>query len=216
MSLVRTILISALLMVSSFSAFAGDELLNGGDVIECPSYEVPFYLSLDLYEGQAIYKLTPIDFTGIKDFRLILKNLINRIASFDATRANLYRTYLESFDRDSRFISGTEFGDIRDEGGVIAIPSGCQPKQAAAQFRSQTPDGIKYLFNATLWARMSPSVQAGLVMHEFIYREGLLPKNNFKNSQRVRYFNAYVHSANMVQGTKTAYANAVSFAGFKN
>jgi hypothetical protein len=192
----------------------GDELQNGGDVIACPSLEVPIYKSLDLYEGEVLYNLPPA-LVAINDHVQILNQLIDRIAKFDVTRAGLYRSYLKALHSEARMVPSSVFSDIRDE-GFNTIPEGCELKQAAAQFRSYTPDGVKYIFNQALWNDMNAKTRAGLIMHEFIYREGLLPKNNFKTSAKVRYFNAFVHSKKMLNGTKADYLAAVRFAGFKN
>ena len=209
------ILISSALLCYSASAFAvGDEVQNGGDVIACPSYEVPFYKSLDLYEGEVVYNLVPVA-TSSNDHIQILNQVIDRIAKFDSVRAGLYRSYLKALHKEARMVPSSVFSDIRDE-GFNTIPEGCELKQAAAQFRSYTPDGVKYIFNQALWNEMNARTRAGLVMHEFVYREGLLPKNNFKTSAKVRYFNAFVHSQKMLKGTKADYDAAVKFTGFKN
>ncbi|WP_413558523.1 hypothetical protein [Bdellovibrio sp. HCB209] len=214
MSMISKLVLTVVLFTTPFAAFAGDELLNGGDVIACPGLEVPSYRSLDIYEGDKVYGLQPTAIAH-NDFKVILKTLIDRIAKHDITRANLYRSYLQSLESEVRMVTGSDFGNIRDE-GWIAIPKGCELQQAAAQFRDHSPDGVKYLINGSIWTNLNSGHRAALIMHEFIYREGLLPQNDFKNSARVRYFNAFIHSEKFKTLTAAEYWKAVNFAGFKN
>lgn len=212
MSVTFKILISTLVLCFSFSAFAGDELQNGGDIIACPGLEVPTYRSLDIYEGKMVYKLEPL-LIQQDDYRVIVSKLIDRIEKFDINRANLYRSFLRNFEKEVQMIPGSEFGNIKDE-GFIALPQGCELRQAAGQFRTSTPDGIKYIFNSSIWDYMNPATRAALVMHEIVYREALLPKKGPLTSAKVRYFTAYIHSSKMARGTATDYAKAKAFAGF--
>lgn len=214
MSMISKLVLTVVLFATPLAAFAGDELLNGGDMIACPGLEVPSYRSLDLYEGEKIYNLKPA-LIQQQNFKIILSHLIDRVEKYDLTRANLYRSFLRNFDEEVRWVPDTEFGNIRDE-GWIAVPQGCELKQAAAQFRVPTPDGIKYIINGSIWMYLNPTDKAALIMHEFVYREGLMPKNDFKNSARVRYFNAFIHSAKLTKASNADYKNAVKFTGFKN
>jgi hypothetical protein len=213
MSVTLKILISSLLLCVSFSAFAGDELQNGGDIIACPGLEVPTYRSLDLYEGKMVYNLEPILIQQPDDYRVIVSQLIDRIEKFDTNRANLYRSFLRTFRAEAQMVPGSEFGNIKDE-GFITLPQGCELRQAAGQFRTHTPEGIKYIFNSAIWNEMNSVNRAALVIHEFIYREALLPKNGPKTSAKVRYLTAFVHSKKMLSGSSKDYAKAVRFAGF--
>ncbi|QDK46648.1 hypothetical protein DOM22_16540 [Bdellovibrio sp. ZAP7] len=212
MSMTFKILISTLLLSFSFSAFAGDELQNGGDIIACPGLEIPTYRSLDLYEGKMVYNLEPA-LIDQSDYRVIVSKLIDRIEKFDMNRSKLYRVFLKNFASEVQMIPGSEFGNIKDE-GFITLPQGCELQQAAAQFRRHTPDGIKYIFNSAIWSNMNPMTRAALVLHEIVYREALMPKTGPATSAKVRYFTAYIHSTKMLNGTRADYAKAKAFAGF--
>ncbi|UYL09041.1 hypothetical protein B9G69_000435 [Bdellovibrio sp. SKB1291214] len=212
MSNTLKILLSSVLLCFSTSALAvGDEVQNGGDVIACPSLEVPIYKSLDLYEGKMVYGLEPA-LIQQNDFRVIVSQLIDRIAKFDTTRANLYRSFLRNLSDEGRMVPGSEFGNIKDE-GFITLPEGCSLKQAAGQFQKHTPEGIKYIFNGAIWNEMKPIPRAALVMHEFVYREVLMQKNAPPTSVKVRYFNAFIHSKKMLNSSNKEYSAAAAFAG---
>ncbi len=212
MSVTLKILISSFLLCISFSALAADEIQNGGDIIACPGLEVPVYRSLDLYEGKMVYNLEPA-LIQQNDYRVIVSQLIDRIAKFDLNRAKMYRVFLKNFESEVQMVPGSEFGNIKDE-GFITLPEGCELRQAAGQFRTPTPEGIKYIFNTAIWNEMSHSTRAALVMHELVYREALLPKNGPKTSAKVRYFTAFIHSKKMLSGSYQDYLRAVKFAEF--
>ncbi|WP_413585215.1 hypothetical protein [Bdellovibrio sp. HCB274] len=212
MSVFAKLVLAAVLFAQPTFVNAADELLNGGDVIACPGYEVPSYQSLDIFEGANVYGLKPTEFRITTDYKVILNQIIDRLAKVDAERANRYRIYLNKFEEQARIVPG-EFSNIRDE-GFHTVPEGCSLKQAAAQFRKHTPEGIKYIFNQTIWNEMKAPTRAALVLHELIYREALLPQYNAKSSARVRYFNAFLHSSKMNNIDFNTYVKAATFSGF--
>ncbi|WP_413575729.1 hypothetical protein ACLVWU_15335 [Bdellovibrio sp. HCB290] len=212
MSMFSKLLITTVLLAQPTFVSAADELLNGGDVIECPGYEVPSYHSLDLYEGEEVYGLKRTDFNSFTDYKAIVIQVLKRMEKVDPVRAKNYRLVLNNFEKESKIVVG-EFGNVRDE-GFLAIPEGCSLKQAAVQFRTHTPEGIKYVFNLGLWNKMSAPTKAALVLHELIYREAL-GSQNIKTSTRVRYFNAFLHSSKMDNIDYITYAQSAGFLDFK-
>lgn len=136
------------------------------------------------------------------------------LESIDATRATLYRKYMKTFEVEARFVPESDFTDIPDE-GFKAPPAGCSLRQIVVQYDVPTPDGIRYMINQDLWNHLSEERRAALLIHEFMYREGRLPQNNFRTSSGVRYFNALVHSTKMTTLTLQEYIRQLRAIGYQ-
>lgn len=179
-----------LILVAFFStAQAGDKKRNGGTLVRCGSELEVF----DLYESQNSYglELSPIPGT---DYIKILEQVLSRLDRHNPLRANLYRSFLKDFEKESRFIPDSNFTEIPDVGAGVPYPKECVVVQAVAQFRQITPQGLRYLINQDLWVQLSPYQKAALTLHELVYREAYEANNNIENSLGVRYFTGYLFS----------------------
>ncbi|MBS1970928.1 MAG: hypothetical protein JSU04_11510 [Bdellovibrionales bacterium] len=191
-------LVLAILTLSFCHAWAiGDEKENGGDVIVCGTGDSSSYELLDLYEAKALHRLdlVPPQGTALAD---IFEQRMKALEGIDATRAALYRGYMASFMAEARFVPNSDFTDIPDE-GFKAPPAGCTLRQIVVQYDIPTPDGVRYMVNQDLWSHLDEENRAGLLIHEFMYREGRFAQNNFRTSSGVRYFNALVHSTKIAR-----------------
>lgn len=174
----------------------GDEKGNGGSVIFCPDnrhwqqYEV-----LDLYEAREVQTFQ-LDLIEGYSYQEVLDKMISRLEAINPTRAQLYRSYAQTFEQETRMISGAEFTDVPDRGWGV-LPRGCQLVQGAVQYKRPSIAGYRYFINKDVWDSMNNTNRAALVLHELIYREGLLPENGFQSSNGVRLLNGYLHSKNM-------------------
>lgn len=207
------ILLTVLFTFLSSQVWAiGDEKENGGDVITCGDGSSGYEL-LDLYEAKVLHHLPPVP---AKSATLgeIFEERMKSLEGIDGTRAALYRDYMKSFTTEARFVPESDFTDIPDE-GFKAAPAGCTLRQIVVQYDIPTPDGIRYMVNQDLWSHLNEENRAGLLIHEFMYREGRQPQNNFRTSSGVRYFNALVHSAKMPSITMQDYIQQLRSIGYQ-
>ncbi|XGC79790.1 hypothetical protein ACES2L_10660 [Bdellovibrio bacteriovorus] len=213
LSKVVTSLFLSLSFVSTAVAFiGGDEKGNGGVVIRCTrptlNYEV-----LDLFEGRAVHGID-LEFEEAPTYFMMVDKLIDRIARVNPSRASLYRAYLLAWVGEARMIPGVDFTELPDKGWGT-IPKGCELRQAVVQFKKANLNGFKYFVNADIWESLDEKNKAALVLHEFIYREGLREENDFTNSVGVRYFNAVVHSTAIKKISLADYIDVLRNVGFQ-
>lgn len=207
---VLSVLISPLL---AEAYLGGDEKGNGGVAIYCPSKKEKKYEVLDLYEAKEVYgmKLEPAE--G-RNFMLLADAYLERIARLNPNRAKLYREYMLSWQHEAQMIPGNDFADIPDVGWAVK-PRDCEFVQVVAQFQ-QPRVGKRYFVNADIWNQLDEENKAALMIHEFMYREGLLEKNSFTGSTGLRFFNGFIHSEEMNKATLKAYIEALRVAGYQD
>ncbi|UOF01560.1 hypothetical protein [Bdellovibrio reynosensis] len=205
--------LASLTLVSAAKAYiGGDEKGNGGVVIRC-SRPTLKYEVLDLFEGRAVHGID-LEFEDAPTYFMMVDKLIDRIARVNPSRAGLYRGYLLGWVGEARMIPGVDFTELPDKGWGT-IPNGCELRQAVVQFKKANLNGFKYFVNADIWESLDEKNKAALVMHEFIYREGLKEENDFTSSVGVRYFNAVVHSAAIKNLSLAKYFDVLRNVGFQ-
>lgn len=213
-TLLPLILISFAGSLAQAAFIGGDEKGNGGSVIYCENrFEHQRYEVLDLFEAREIQTFDMDVIEGL-EYKKILREMIGRIADINPTRAILYTSFLETFDREALFLKGTEFTDIPDRGWG-ALPKGCILVQGAVQYKRPSIKGHRYYFNKDVWDRMTNTQRSALVLHEFIYREGLQPENNFQTSNGVRLMNGFLHSTMMRDVTLPQYIDLLQRSGLQ-
>lgn len=202
----------ALIVTTPFAHAMGDELRNGGRVLVCKFQDVTTYQLYDFWEATSFYHYTlKRDFTSI-DPLVLVKDKIAEIGKYSPLRAALYSMYLENLENEVMFVTAP-LETIQDIGASV-YPSNCESVQAVSQLR-KPQGGPRYYIQVDLWNNLSAYHRAGLLMHEFIYREGTSAPYNFKDSIGVRAMNAYLYSTKM--GTDRAeYDHVTQCAGFKN
>lgn len=202
----------ALISTTPFAHAMGDELRNGGRMLACNYQGVEYYQLSDFWEATSLYHYTLNYDYSSADPVTILKGTIERIKRYSPERAALYSTYLESFTQESVFVM-SPLEPVHDVGFGV-YPSYCESVQVVSQLRTPK-NNHRYYIQYDLWNKLSAYHQAGLMLHEFIYREGTSGTNNFKDSIGVRHMNAYIHSTKM--GTSQQEFELVTkCAGFKD
>ncbi len=192
-------------LIWSSIALGGDERGNGGDGIRCPmaggKYKVEL---LDHYEARTIRKIK----INLGDDALSaeekVKLAISRIFQINPIRAKKYLGWLESFKEDAFFVSEGELQDIPDAGAVV-IPSGCELVQLAVYQEKTLPGDHTYLVNLKYWNELDNDGKAGLMLHEFIYRDFTSQVMAHSNSKMARYFNALISSIDLNEYTLQSY-----------
>lgn len=196
-----------LLLFSSF-AYAGNgdwfEKGNGGFAILCDQKPPQ---TLDLYESGFQYKWT-LDRKYESDVQKRVQYLISKVSKFNPKRASLYQEWAESFIQESEFIPNLGFGALPDLGNAI-YDATCKLQQVIYQRQPDEFTKARYTVNSTLWQALSPLDQAGLIMHELIYREFALPPNSHANSEYSRHFNAWLNSQEFNEASLQEYVKTL-------
>jgi hypothetical protein len=205
-------LISLLLLPNLLFA-TGDQRGNGGNIIICSSSGNKTYELLDLYEGRATSGFAYVPVAG-RDYSEILLQRIKTLERWNPRRAELYRTYFKEFGKEALFVPEGQFAPVGDTGPAV-YPKECELKQVVVQWDRPTPSGYRYFINQDLWEPMPAEQKAALLLHEFIYREGRLPQNDFGNSLGARYFTAYLHSDLIGKSTLKSYLDQLRYVGFQ-
>ncbi|OFZ27366.1 MAG: hypothetical protein A2381_12425 [Bdellovibrionales bacterium RIFOXYB1_FULL_37_110] len=180
----KIIIFSALLF--SLSSFAElDRKGNGGDGVVCydDQKNILSVTLLDLYErslGREMGNAT--------SWQQKLQYVLNNINEYDYFRGKLYEKWLTEFDNEASFRDGIELSDISDS-NHITIPKGCKIEQLAIQIEPKFEGDFRYTINNDLWSHMDAENRAGLILHEFVYREAI--GYNHQDSISTRFLTAY-------------------------
>lgn len=184
-----------LLSILSFSTFAGDKVLNGGNAIVCrdSAKQITSVKVLDLYEVELAGGVVHFDPTKAT-WKEKLEAKFTEWSSVAPKRMKQYSDWLATFEQDAGFYTGINIPAIPDHGSV-AIPKGCDLEPVGFQRPdSEMFPGVKrYVVNKDFWDRMDETHRAGLVLHELIYRESIPMKH--VTSFPTRYFNGFLVSS---------------------
>ena len=189
-------LILALLSLSAvtLNSYAGDKILNGGNVIVCKdaagattSVEL-----LDYYELKLKNQNLQLN-NSLTDYKEVLLERFKDWEQIAPKRIEQYTQWLQLFEEEAGIYPNVVIPDILDTGSIV-IPRGCELTPAAFQRRDEDifPGEKRYVINKDLWDLMSPVQKAGLVLHELIYREAI--KSRHETSLPTRIFNGYLAS----------------------
>lgn len=201
-------LLVALLFLSALPAQAGQEG-NGGDVIVCADGSV---MLLDRYEADQMRGIVFDDSLVGANAVATVANALQRYASIDSLRASAYQSRLNEFMSQTRFVNDAGLIDIPDS-QHLNVPTGCSVKQAAVQRKPVFPQDPFYVIDNTIWQALSVKDQAGLILHEIVYREAIEAYQH-TNSVRARYFNTLITSTLFPSLTPATFSEALKAAGF--
>ena len=180
---------------------------NGGGMVVCrdpSSHQINSAELLDYFEAREIRGIN-IDISSIPGtWKVKAQAIIDRLGLQSQLRNRIYSLWLQSFENESKFISGLEFNKISDSMD-IGVPKGCEFEQAAIQIVPRFAEDNRYYINQDIWNALDENNKAGLVLHELIYREAL--SYGQTDSIGARYFNSFITSSNF---------SKISFAGFLN
>lgn len=146
-----------------FLAAAGFESGNGGDVIICNG--VPKFLDY-YFSAFGWIELGPDDLDPYAKVEIALK----RIEKYDVNRAKLYRKWAKQFESEA-LRARVRLSDVDDS--VFAPEKNCHLEQLVLQFQPESGRPYRYYIDQDLYERLSPTNQAGMILHELIYREAI-------------------------------------------
>ncbi len=184
----------AMMLVGSVSVQA-DKAGNGGDVLVCrdPDGKISSVELLDYYEAKE--RKIPLDL-GPSDlkFEEKIEVALKRLERLSPSRAALYRMWYSKFFYEAKIENNMVLEDI-DDSKHIWKPAGCVVEQIAVQREVKFPEDKRYYINKDLWDLLDSTNQAGLVLHEIVFREELVRAGSGEaSSGNVRYFNSYIAS----------------------
>lgn len=171
----------------------GSETGNGGDVMICRDHanNIVSIELFDYFEART-FRNIEIDL-GLPDLPVAQKVelALRRLQKHSPTRMQKYLRWANDFMSETNFIDNSSLVDIPDS-ELLVKPQGCDMDQIAIQKTPEFKEDKRYLINQRLWKLMTSDQQAGLILHEIIYREAI--EMGQKNSKKVRYFNSYLAS----------------------
>lgn len=197
----RTALISLIIFLSSSGAFAGGNVIgNGGDLVICPN-RVQKVTLLDFTESLTINQKIEIELGPAElstDEKI--QYFINRLAAHQPQRAQRLEREVKHLFRGMPFVDRS-LEDIQDSDHLsIVIPTGCHIRQGAILFTGTLlPSDPRYLIDRNLYEQMDSLNQAGLILHEVLFREAV--GYGHKNSVLLRRLLAHLSSRQFSQRT---------------
>lgn len=194
-------------LISWTTAFAGDTKGNGGDFVVCDTGEAVRTVELlDYYESRNILHWSMTTTTATTPVARALE-LLDHLDAAAPEKANEYRQDVATFMDNATFIADSVLPDIHDSQHVF-VGEGCKLMQAAIQRQPRTPSERRYTIAKDLWDRAAVIDQAGLILHEVIYKD--LLNLGHADSKRTRYFNGLIASGPL---TPARYAETVRLVG---
>lgn len=205
---------SILIILISFSSFAGDDKGNGGNAVICysDSDQIKSAELLDFYEAGTFrfifYDLETETNTLSSKINLVTSRLEKFSPDFAANFKNMANQFLKEslFLRNIRLTSSEDsfhYGLPEDEN--------CKVQQVIHQNEVTFPEDFRYIVNLNLWEKLDINHQVGLIFHEVIYGHTLY----LKSSKSVRYFNSIITSVKLNSFDLRDFIDLLIKVGFK-
>lgn len=197
-------------------AVEGKDVGNGGWVARCKVGARKVYQLLDFVEindSLGNLDLTPDTGAETLDFKSKVSVVLDRLALKNKMRAELYRSWLNSWDGDSSIIEKIKFIGGNDI-GAGTIPDNCEdPVRVIEQVQPVFSNEKRFKIKKELWALLSEETKAGLLLHEFWLRSSV-DETAQKTSRFARYMNRYVSSKGFASQTQQDYLLTLKSAQF--
>lgn len=187
-----------LFLISNFAVASGTTIGNGGSGIVCfdENKKIISAQILDLWEGEALFNLKPID-----DNRNFLKIAEQKIATLK--EVNVFGDSLSSptklFGSFKFLPSGVPLQITGDVDSILAAPQSCQFSQVI----NYSNDGTIYV-NSDIWNLLDNKNRAAFIVHESIYEFLRESSKAETNSRRTRKAVAYLFSNKSLEVQNTA------------
>lgn len=204
----RSIALLVLFIVVPLTRAAAENLRgNGGDAVVCYNDAGAIVSAelLDFFEARTATRSTLALGPDVLTASARVAYVLQRLERLDPMRATSYRLTAAEFFDSVQMRHDIILQDIPDSGGSI-IPRRCKVEQLAVYMPYLFPDEVprSYVVNADLWEHLSAVDQAGLVLHEIIYRE--MSSDGQTESRRARFFNRRISSENFATLDAQGYA----------
>ncbi|MGZ3771104.1 MAG: hypothetical protein ACXVCP_14125 [Bdellovibrio sp.] len=180
------------ILLAATSTLAGvKDVGNGGDAIVCrnPQGVIQTAELLDYYEARTNFDWQINEAGNLHE---ILNRYLERLGKVNSYRIDEYRQRIEQFFAEAKFLNNVELVDIPDSDHT-SFPHGCKVEQLVIQKSDLLPGEKRYTINKDIWDVLDAKNQAGIILHEIVYRETL-----GQHSRYVRYFVGLVASNNLM------------------
>ncbi|MGE0173336.1 MAG: hypothetical protein AB7T49_11135 [Oligoflexales bacterium] len=191
-ALLAFLLIFGLNDYSNSQSYYAIEIGNGGHALVTRDSEKQVLTAtlLDFCEYQETLK--PNFGPLLQDPIVSALHAIERIKEFDEGRYLYLQREIKSFLEEAEYTK-TTLDRTSDHGTLLQT---CKEGIEQAAIQKQDKHVIPYFFiDQNIWEMMPPEHQAGLVLHEVLFKDALRLDPSLKDSRDVRYFNAML-SAN--------------------
>lgn len=198
----RIILFSCVAM--GFPLHAGNEVGNGGNGVVCKD-RVEL---LDLYEAKVLRKVsTDPAIKGTDPFKIVEQRL-EPLKEIDPKSAQTYLMELNLLKTEISFEDQIVLKPIDDSlHSFEPKEAGCKVTQLAVFRKKQLPGEKLVLVDKGIWKRMKPVHQAGLLLHEAIYKH--LSDLGEKDSTKARYLVSFILSEEFSKKNAEVYWNLI-------
>ncbi len=190
---------------------------NGGDALvrKNAAGQREFAMLLDFYEGKL---MRPALLPKLGDENASLFAMVSvAISQFDQVdhlRAQRYREWLSEFAGQACFASGISLRDIDDSQHLhLPIGDGWGIEQVAIHSEPVVTEQPRYIINYDIWTKMDKVNQAGLILHELIYRDAIA--DEVKTSKHIRSQVLYAASERLESMTIRTYVDHINRLGMK-
>lgn len=161
---------------------------NGGNTVVCQleSGKTTTEL-LDIVEAKGFIAPDTLHFSNLEK-KSRTQALAEALEVINSVRPqNSYAAWIRDFENDAVFINGVSLGVVADSYHYL-VPKNCVVEQTVLQIEPIFHEA-RYTINQDRWGQLLPAHQAGLMMHELIYRD-----LQDADSRRVRLITAYLFS----------------------
>lgn len=211
-SLARVIL-AAMALAPSTTAWGGYEVGNGGDVVICQRQNQQETVEiLDSFEGKTRTGHTPILHAPSGSAVDLALSALDLFPPSERLRRKEYRAAILSFLDRSAMVDDADLFDVSDTGVLDFLPEACHLRQVAIQ--RELGLGKRFVIHRPTWDRLAPLDQAGLILHEIIYEEAI--RLNHDDSSKVRQFNALLSSGQLAGVSRPTYGRLLESLGFRH
>jgi len=99
--------------------------------------------------------------------------IINRIAKVDSVTASRFNRYLKDFPNETNWLERSAIKEMSDYTTLIDSKKNCYRMQFAVRRKSNEmkPYDKRFLIDKEIWTAANDQQRAGLILHEFIYRD---------------------------------------------
>lgn len=170
-------------------AYAGNEVGNGGNGVVCKD-KVEL---LDIYEARVLRNLVIDPSVKGTDPFSIAEQRLEILKEVDPKSAQIYLTELKLLKTEISFEDQLALKSIDDSlHSFEPKEQGCKVTQLAVFRKKQLPGEKLVLVDKNIWKQMNPVNQAGLILHESIYKH--LSNLGEKDSTKARYLVSFILS----------------------
>ncbi len=192
---------------------------NGGDALvrKDQAGQRNFAMLLDFYEGMQTSPRMSLDLGG--PTLTVMEKVgfaISKLDRVDPLRAARYREWLQGFKQgEACFAAGIRLKDI-DDSNHIQLPDGpgWEIEQVAIQKDPVFPEYPRYVINLDIWNEMDKDNQAGLILHELMYRDAT--QDGIHSSEKVRKIVMTVASEKLLDLSVRDYVERLSVVGIRS